>query len=105
MPNKFEAIFTKYDEEGKAGMTFWQGLHMLYRNRCIADGAGESLRFEHFPYRQSDNLCDEQALWLLLSSMLCLGLILCFFFLHSNSTRVNVACFSQMDHHICTLLA
>ncbi|CDZ97068.1 EF-hand domain pair [Phaffia rhodozyma] len=40
VPNKFEAIFTKYDDEGKGGITFWQGLRMLYRNRCIADGAG-----------------------------------------------------------------
>ncbi|CDZ97069.1 Caleosin [Phaffia rhodozyma] len=40
VPAKFAAIFSKYDEENKGGLTFSDGLRMIYGNRGIADPIG-----------------------------------------------------------------
>ena len=44
MPSKFEAIFSKYDKDGKGGLTWLEGLKMIRGNRMIADPVGKYLR-------------------------------------------------------------
>ncbi|KAK4703548.1 peroxygenase, partial [Phenoliferia sp. Uapishka_3] len=40
VPAKFEAIYAKYDESGKGGLTWMEGLRMIRGNRNIADPIG-----------------------------------------------------------------
>lgn len=40
IPAKFEEIFTKFDKNGKGGLSFKEGLHMIHANRQAADPIG-----------------------------------------------------------------
>ncbi|GAA5843257.1 hypothetical protein JCM11251_002264 [Rhodosporidiobolus azoricus] len=40
IPAKFEEIFSKFDKDGKGGLTFKEGLHMIHANRQAADPIG-----------------------------------------------------------------
>jgi len=45
IPHKFEEIFSKYDKDGKGGLTFTEGLKMIRGNRMIADPIGWTAAF------------------------------------------------------------
>ncbi|GAA6044387.1 hypothetical protein JCM8097_002081 [Rhodosporidiobolus ruineniae] len=40
LPARFEAIFSKFDEGDKGGLTFWEALKMIHRNRNVLDPVG-----------------------------------------------------------------
>jgi len=45
IPYKFEEIFSKYDKDGKGGLTFMEGMRMIRGNRMIADPTGWTAAF------------------------------------------------------------
>lgn len=66
-PQLFENIFTKYDKENKGGLTFMDGMRMLYGNRVVADFAGMLAGFiewllTYFLIANEEGLCMKEDL-------------------------------------------
>ncbi|GAA5983354.1 hypothetical protein JCM11641_006043 [Rhodosporidiobolus odoratus] len=67
IPAKFEEIFTKFDKNGKGGLTFKEGLHMIHANRQACDPIGWAA--EGFEWASTylliwpaDGICDKESI-------------------------------------------
>lgn len=52
VPAKFEKLFAQFDQDGKGGLTWREGLALMKSNRDIADPFGTRRRFPYSTCRR-----------------------------------------------------